>query len=172
MTTALKIASNAFTGRTMSISTDPKNRRGSLFGGCFWSNRRSGASANHSKSRFLNERRIEDRERREDSRVPQQAARFRSDQLNERAAKQPEPAKESERADSGKSSSESGAGSTEAVAPEAEIAIQRRKRARERDEELDRKSGWPRQTSHEHDDDPSPDNHPRRKRDRDFDRGR
>jgi hypothetical protein len=119
---------------------------------------------------LLKERRIAERERQEGSRAPQQGARSRSDEFNEAATKQPERSKEAERGKDTEAGDASGSAG-QRVAPEAEITIQRRKRTRERDEELDRTAG-PRETHHEHENDPSPDNHPRRKRDRDFDRER
>ena len=45
---------------------------------------------------LLQERRIEERERREGSRAPQEPARMHSNEFNEVAAKQPEPAKDAE----------------------------------------------------------------------------
>src|SRR6185312_17381914 len=47
---------------------------------------------------LIKERRIEDRERQEGSRTPQEPARTRSDEFNEAATKQPEPEKEAESA--------------------------------------------------------------------------
>jgi hypothetical protein len=119
---------------------------------------------------LLKERRIEDRERQEGSRAPQEPSRTRSDEFNEAATKQPERVKEAERGEqSDESSGESAAGSVQEVAPEAEITIQRRKRTRER-EEPERSERNRRDREHDSDD-PSPDNPPRRRRDRDFDRG-
>lgn len=119
---------------------------------------------------LIKERRIEDPERQESGRAPQEPARTRSDEFNEAATKQPEPVKEAERGkDSGESGDESAAGSGQEVAPEAEITIQRRRRTRDRSQEPERNAG----TGPERDgEDPSPDNPPRRRRDRDFGRDR
>jgi hypothetical protein len=117
---------------------------------------------------LLKERRIEDRERQGDSRAPEEAVRTRSDQFNEAVTRQ---AEEAERAEgSGGNSGETGAGSNQQVAPEAEITIQRRKRTRDRDDELDRET---KRSDRNHEgDDSSPDHSPRRRRNRDFDRDR
>jgi hypothetical protein len=116
---------------------------------------------------LIKERRIEDRERQEGSRTPQEPARKRSDEFNEAATRQPEPKKEAERGkETDEGSGESTAGSAQEVAPEAEITIQRRKRVR--DEEQDR-TLTNRRSDLEHDgDDQSPDRPQRRRRDRDF----
>ncbi len=113
---------------------------------------------------LLKERRIEDRERQEDSRSPPDATRIHTDVFNE-AANQPHLAKEADRSKETEGGEESSAGSTEPVPPEAEITIQRRKRTRDRDEEPERKA---RSRSEHEDDNSSPGNPPRRRRDRDF----
>jgi hypothetical protein len=115
---------------------------------------------------LLKERRIEDRERQE-SRAPQEPVQTHTDRFNDVATTQPEPKKEAERVEgSGDDGDETSAGSAQQVAPEGEITIQRRKRPREHDDELDREA---RRSDHERDgDDPSPDRSPRRRRDRDF----
>src|SRR6185312_14622557 len=83
---------------------------------------------------LIKERRIEDRERQEGSRAPQEPARTRSEEFNEAATKQPEQVKDAERGEeSGDGSGESAAGSAQDVAPESEITIQRRRRTRERE---------------------------------------
>lgn len=121
---------------------------------------------------LLKERRVEDRERQEGSRAPQESVRTRTDEFNEAATKQPEPVKEAEHGEKTEGGGESGAGSTEQVAPEAEITIQRRRRTREREDELDRSAKTRRSEREPEDDDPSPDQTPRRRRNRDFDRDR
>ena len=122
---------------------------------------------------LIKERRMDDRERQEGGRSPQEPARTRSEEFNEAATKQPEPKKEAERGnETDEGSGESAAGSGQEVAPEAEISIQRRKRMREREEELDR-STRSRDSDPERDNhDPSPDDPPRRRRNRDLDRDR
>jgi hypothetical protein len=122
---------------------------------------------------LLKQSRIEDRERQEGGRAPQEPGRTRSDEFNEAATKQPEPVNEAERGkETDEGSGESAAGTVQEVTPEAEITIQRRKRTRERDEEQDRTLTNRRSDSEHGGDDPSSDNHPRRRRDRDFGRDR
>jgi hypothetical protein len=114
---------------------------------------------------LLKERRIEERERQEGSRAPQDPARTRSDEFNEAATKQPEP--EAERGkDTDEGSGDSAAGSVQEVAPEAEITIQRRRRTRDREEEPERDTRSRRTDRERDDDEPSPDRTPRRGRNR------
>lgn len=112
---------------------------------------------------LLKERRIEERERQEGARQPQEQARTGTDKFND-ASKKPEPVQEVE---AGRGSEEDegeaeAGGSIQDPAPEAEVTIRRRKRTRERSQELE---ATPRKRRR--DDDTSPERTPR-KRDRDF----
>lgn len=122
---------------------------------------------------LLKERRVEDRERQDGSRAPQEPPRSRSDEFNEVTAKQPEPMKEAERGkETEGGGGEAGAASAQQVAPEAEITIQRRRRTRDREEEPERSTRTRRADRDDSSNDPSPDSPPRWRRDRNFDRDR